>query len=245
MTWIVELSGDQHALCELEGVFRGETPVLVVDGQYRLDHALFAQTDDYQAVKDIARREVDYLNGYIRLFLAGRQKIAVGNISQEAPDKPKVHYVSIKDGLAVSARLVGLKLGDDEGVILEPDRGPGLRALWALLQKEAVVADVFSYLQGSLNDWSNLGRIIEAVEHDVGGINSLVASGWVDERALKSFHATANNPVVAGSTARHGARKFKAPASPMDLHDAKSLVVGIVRKWITAKTDAANLAGGE
>lgn len=86
MTWIVELSGGQHSLRELEDSFRGETPVLLVDGHYWLDPALFAQSDDYQTVKTIAGREVDYLNGYIRLFLAGRQKIAVGNISLDSPD---------------------------------------------------------------------------------------------------------------------------------------------------------------
>lgn len=244
MTWIVELSGDQHSLRELEEGCRGEGSVLLVSGQYRLDSALFAQVDDYQSVKTIAQREVDYLNGYARLFLAVSRKIAVGNISREEPDKPKVHYATINDGLVLSARLVGFKLGDDEGVIREPDRGPGLRVWQRLVQTEPVVADVQQYLHGPLNDWSNLGRIVEAIEHDTGGIDQLVATGWVDWRSLKSFHATANNPLVAGVTARHGARKFKAPGNPMDIHEAKSLITGIVRKWIIAKIGAAAAAVG-
>ncbi len=243
MTWIVELSGDQHTLRELEEGFRGQTTVLVVDGQYRLDPVLFAQTDDYQLVKDIARREVDYLNGYVRLFLAGRQKIAVGNISRESPDEPKVHYVSMHDSLGVSARLVSFTLGDDEAVIREPDRGPGLQAWRALVQGDPVVADVLDYLKGALDDWTNLARIIEAIEHDVGRQDDLIATGWVDGQSLKAFHATANNPLVAGVTARHGARKFQIPKSTMDIHEARQLVLNVAGKWIAAKIAAA--AGGK
>lgn len=242
MTWIVELSGDQHALCELEEGFRGETPVQVVDGQYRLDTVLFAHTDDYQMVKDIAGREVDYLNGYIRLFLSGRQKIAVGNISRESSDEPKVHYVSMHDSLAVSARLVSFTLGDDEAVIREPERGPGLRAWRALVQKDPVVADVMNYLQGALNDWTNLARIIEAIEHDIGRQDDLIATGWVDGESLKAFHATANNPLVAGVTARHGARKFQVPKSTMEINEARRMVLNVAGKWIAAKN--ATVAGG-
>ncbi|AGG87625.1 MULTISPECIES: hypothetical protein [Rhodanobacter] len=238
MTWIVELNGDQHSLCELEASCRGEGPIVLVSGHYRLDSALFAQVDDYESAETIAQREVGYLNGYARLFLATHWKIAVGNISREEPDKPKVHYATITDGLVVSARLVGIRLGDDEGVFQEPDLGPGLRAWRALVQEEQVVADVQQYLRGPLDDWSNLGRIIEAIEHDAGGIDKLIATGWIDARSLKRFHATANNPLVAGVTARHGARKYKAPGSPMDTHEAQSLITGIARKWIIAKIGA-------
>lgn len=239
MTWIVGLSGDRHSLQELEDSFRGETPVLLVDGQYRFDPALFAQADDYQTVQAIARREVEYLNGYIRLFLAGGRKIAVGNISRDSPDQPKVHYVSLEDSLVVSARLVGFKLGDDEAVIRELARGPGLHAWRTLVQRDPVAADVLNYLQGALNDWTNLARIIEAIEHDVGRQDDLIATGWVDGRSLKAFHATANNPLVAGVTARHGARKFDVPKSTMDIHEARHLVLNVAGKWIAAKIAAA------
>lgn len=186
----------------------------------------------------------DCLNAYARLFLTAHRKIAVGNISRKEPDKPKVHYATITDVLVISARLIGIRLGDDEGVFQDPDRGPGLRAWRALVLTEQVVADVLQYLQNPLDDWSNLGRIIEAIEHDAGGIDKLVATGWVDERSLKRFHATANNPLVAGVTARHGARKYKAPGNPMDTHEARSLITGIVRKWIIAKIGATTTGGG-
>jgi hypothetical protein len=243
MTWIVELNGDQHSLRELEVRCRGEGSVELVSGQYRFDPALFAQVDDYEPVKTIAQREVDYLNGYARLFMAAHRKIAVGNISREQPDKPKAHYVAITEGLALSVRLGSIRLGDDEGVFQYPDHGPGLRAWRVLVQTEQVVVDVLQYLQNPLDDWSNLGRIIEAIEHDVGGVDKLVATSWVDKRSLKRFHATANNPLVAGVTARHGARKYKAPGSPMDTHEARSLITGIARKWIIAKIGATAASG--
>jgi hypothetical protein len=239
MRWIVELSGDQHSLRELQTSFHGETPVLLVAGQYRLDPELFAQTDDYQTVKTIAGREVVYLNGYIRVFLSGRQEIAVGDISCDSPGQPKVHYVTVEDSLVVSARLVGFKLGDEEAVIRKSERGPGPNAWRALVQRDPVVADVLSYVQGALNDWTNLARIMEAIEHDVGRQKDLVATGWVDGPSLKAFHATANNPLTAGLTARHGARKFDVPKSTMDIHEARHLVLNVTGEWIAAKIVAA------
>ena len=105
MTWIAELNGDQQSLRELEARCRGEGSVVLVSGQYRLAPTLFAQVDDYEPAKTIAQREVDYLNGYARLLLAAHRKIAAGNISREQPDKPRVHYATITEGLTFSARL--------------------------------------------------------------------------------------------------------------------------------------------
>ena len=102
----MELNGDQHSLRELEARCCGVGSVVLVSGQYRLDPVLFAQVADHELVKTIAQREVDYLNGYARLFLAVHRKIAVGNISREQPDKPKVHYAPITEGLTLSARFV-------------------------------------------------------------------------------------------------------------------------------------------
>ncbi|MCX7514247.1 hypothetical protein ACFWZ3_05415 [Frateuria sp. GZRR35] len=112
-----------------------------------------------------------------------------------------MHFASIKDGLKLSAEIVAIRLGEDEAVVMATRRGPGPSAWRALVQREAVVEDVFKYMQGPLDDWSNLGRIIEAIEHDLGGRDSLVALGWVDAQAIKTFRATANNPKVAGATA--------------------------------------------
>lgn len=238
MTWIVELDGDQHSLHELEEAFRGDVSVILLDGKYRLDPVLFVNAADYGEVKAIAQQEVDLFNAYIRVFLPGYQKTALGHISREEPGKPKVKYVSVVEGLAMSARLVGIKLGDEKGVILAPDRGPGLRAWQRLISAEPAVGDVYGYLRGSLSDWSNLGRIMEAVEHDVGDRDSLIATGWVDAQSIRAFHATANNPLVAGTTARHGARKFESPKKPMEIHEARGLVLRVVRRWIEAKAAA-------
>lgn len=243
MTWIVDLSGDQQTLRQLQNGFGGETPVLLVDGQYQFDPAIFAQSGDYETTKTIAHREVDLLNEYIRIFLFGKQRIDVGNISRKLPDQPKVHYASIEERLVLSARLVGFTLGGDEAVILRQENGPGLNAWRALVQKDPAAEDVLKYVQGSLDDWTNLARIIEIIEHDVGKPADFIATGWVDGRRLKAFHATANNPLVAGVTARHGARRFETPKLTMDINEARQLVLNVVQKWIAARIAAA--AGGD
>src|SRR5690606_956248 len=96
------------------------------------------------------------------------------------------------------------------------------------------------YLQGPLSDWTNLARIMEAIEHNTGNEMKLIATGWVDEQSIKAFHASANNPLVAGVTARHGARKFGIPKATMEVYEARQLVLDVTRKWIDAKMDEAN-----
>ena len=245
MTWIVELNGAEESLRELEEGCRGDGIIALVDAKYRLDPLLFAASDDYETVKTTAQREVDCLNGYARLFLSEHRKVAVGNISRQEPGKPKVHFVSITDSVGISARIVGFRLGDEEGVIQAPDRGPAFRAWRELVQKDQVVADVFGYLQGSLNDWTNLARIMEAIEHNLGSEDKLIATGWADRQSVKAFHASANNPLIAGATARHGARRFGIPKETMEIHQARQLVLDVARRWVDAKIGAANLSGTE
>lgn len=235
MAWIVELGGDQHTLSELEESFREEAVVVLVDGKYRLPSELFSETSDYAAVKIIAEREVEYLNGYLRVFLPGRRPIATSHIHQQEPGKPKVAYVTVTESLAVSARLVGLRLGDDEGILEVSQPGPGFKTWRTIIQNNQAMADVFEYMKKPLNDWSNLGRTLEVIEHDFDDRDALIATGWIDEESLKRFHATANNPVVAGATARHGARKYKAPKQPMGIDEARTMVISIVRQWIEEK----------
>ncbi|MFZ5635469.1 MAG: hypothetical protein ACOY82_02670 [Pseudomonadota bacterium] len=235
MTWIVELSGDQHSLRALEEFFPLDAIVIASDDKYRLAPVLFTDVDEYQEVEKIAKQEVDLLNGYLKVFLPNRMRIALGHISRHDPGKPKVHYVSVVENIGVSASIVGLKLGDEEAIFMKPDHGPGLQQWREIVRQDETVRDVFEYLQGALNDWSNLGRIIEAIEHDLGGREKLLATGWADSESLKSFGATANNPRVAGATARHGARRFDPPKKPMEIHQARIMVLEVARHWIVAK----------
>jgi len=235
MTWTVELAGDRRSIQKLEDYCRGEGSIVIESGRFRLDPKLFDGIDDYESVKTIAEQEVNFLNGYVRLFLAAHQEIAVGNISREEPGGPRVHYVTITERLFISDAILSFRVGEDGAVIADANRGPSLRVWLELIRRNRVAGDVLQYLLGPLDDWSNLGRILEAMEHDVGGRAQLARTGWVSELSLKRFHMTANNPSVAGPTARHGARRFQAPDDPMTISEARGLVTDIARKWMIAR----------
>jgi hypothetical protein len=235
MTWTVELCGDQHSLRALEECATSDAVVIASGGKYRLSPVLFSDVVEYQEVERIAKHEVELLNAYLKVFLPNRMRIALGPISSLEPNRTKVHYVSVVESIGVSASLVGLKLGDEEAVFMKPVHGPGLQLWRDIVGRDQAVRDVFEYLQGALNDWSNLGRIIEAIEHDLGGREKLLATGWTDSESLKSFSATANNPRVAGATARHGARKFDSPKKPMEIDQARIMVLEVTRLWVLAK----------
>lgn len=235
MVWIVELGGDLHSLRVLEECSRENPGVIASNGGYQLAPSLLADVEDFQRAQVVSGREVDLLNGYLRIFFPERGRIAVDHISRQLPNGSKMHFVSIVDSISVSGSIGGFSFGEEGAGPVKIGTAIELQRWRDVAGSDESVQDVLAYMKGSLNDWSNLGRIVEAVEHDLGGRDGVIAKGWADPDVLKSFNATANNPRAAGVTARHGARKFDLPRKPMSIHEARAMVLKLVKSWICEK----------
>ncbi len=241
MVWNVEIVCDQPILANLAAGLHGEGVVVASEGGHKLNPTLFDSTSSYDEVMAIANRAVDEICGFLKLFLGTRSGVHVGRVSREAPGEPRVHYISIVDSIVLSSSVVGGTLGDGvdsplagaEAVLQSPDYRKSLAAWQTFVRNHRAAEDVLNYLAGSLSDWTNLWRLVEVVEHDVGGERALLDSGWVDAERYKLFKRTANDPAMAGPTARHGARKNIPTPEPMSMSEARSLALQMLRRWVT------------
>lgn len=245
MIWDVEIVCDQPILADFADGLYGEGVVVASGASHKLNPTLFDSTASYDEAMAIAGRAVDEINGFLKVFLRSRAKVSVGRVSREEPGEPRVHYISVMDSVSLWSSVFGGTLGSGvdaspagAAVVLQlPDYRNSFAAWQAFVREHRAAEDVLKYLAGSLSDWTNLWRLVEVVEHDVGGERALLDLGWVDAERYKLFKRTANDPAVAGPTARHGARKNMPTPGPMDISEARSLTLEILRRRVAAFGD--------
>jgi hypothetical protein len=61
--------------------------------------------------------------------------------------------------------------------------------------------------------------------------------GWATKTEESRFSQTANSAEAVGDAARHAQGKVKAPADPMPLGEARTLIRRILEKWIRWKVE--------
>jgi hypothetical protein len=101
-----------------------------------------------------------------------------------------------------------------------------------LVRSETNVAKVIRLIATRPSDWVNLYKVMEIVKGDAG---SALMHTWASKRALGRFTNTANTAHATGDDARHAGDSFQAPAVPMTLTEAHTLIGGLARKWIESK----------
>lgn len=84
--------------------------------------------------------------------------------------------------------------------------------------------------------WSSLYKAYEILGDAVGGEHAILKAGWVSKRGLSRFTQTAQSRAALGDLARHASEKFTLPANPMTLKEARTLVKGLLSKWLDAKS---------
>ncbi|MYM30663.1 hypothetical protein GTP58_20225 [Duganella sp. CY15W] len=77
--------------------------------------------------------------------------------------------------------------------------------------------------------WTQLYRIVEEMEAEVGGLSD---AGIADKSELKRFKSSANNAAVAGLESRHRSGQFDAPSNPMNLTEAEEMLRHSVWKFL-------------
>jgi hypothetical protein len=85
-------------------------------------------------------------------------------------------------------------------------------------------------LQGDLNP-QTMGHIADLIQDDIGGaMRDLVAS-----HQLTRFYRSINHPDVFGEQARHIISKEEPPPKPMNIHEARKFIHGLVELYLEKK----------
>jgi hypothetical protein len=83
--------------------------------------------------------------------------------------------------------------------------------------------------------WSELYKLWEIVVDDVGQ-DYAIAAGWLTDQQRRRFQHTANSVGAVGDDARHGRETTQPPRDPLPLSEAKAMVKGILRSWLSEKS---------
>ena len=84
-------------------------------------------------------------------------------------------------------------------------------------------------------DWTNLYRILDVIQEDAGGYQTIEKQGWTTQKRIKTFTGSANNSSVSGDDSRHGYIQSGQPKQTMDLRKARNFIYQLLRKWLTTK----------
>ena len=178
------------------------------------------------------------INGAAKLYRDNFRGIAEDGIVLVEDDGKRHHYLYLEATSTIrskmSAKATVVKSGGTECPI---DQLSCLESWLRIAQRQKVVADALHFYQE--DSWINLYKVYEIIEEDVGKVKKcsrIVNNGWATKSDISRFKQTAQSRAVLGDYARHAADKYKPPARPMSLSEAKSLVRNILMKWLITKT---------
>lgn len=173
------------------------------------------------------------LNAIAKLYLGVADSIKVGDrIIERCEDGTRRRSIFFPGRVSAKPSTTS-GVGPDGREIPPPEHS--LTRTMQLAIADAEVAVVLGYFREGR--WGDLYKVVEAIEHDVGGGDQLQKKGWVDWDQVRRLKECAENPDAAGAEARH--HKYKGqrrPADPMRKREATGLVGELLRRWIEAKS---------
>lgn len=231
-TWLVELGGsrfDLEELCEPQAALR----VSESNGHFYLEDQSLQSLTDANVVLDAARQLVSALNGLGTLHLQAWEPVHVKGVSRRTEDGRIHQFIfasTIRGRSKCSATLTGIHVG---GAPVPTPPSQMQRDL-ASVATDAKASSALRWLGQHGPTWGNLYRILELVRDDVGR-TGIQGNAWATTSELDNFTHTANHPHAAGEDSRHAVNKQKPPNNPMPLAVARTLIIRILRRWISSR----------
>jgi hypothetical protein len=107
-----------------------------------------------------------------------------------------------------------------------------------LADRDTIAAEVMRIMgTHSALGWAELYKVFEIVEHELGGRNALVATGWTTRRMANNFTMSANRRDVSGDGARHARNAGGKPSADrsMTLTDGTDYIRDLTRSWLVSR----------
>lgn len=231
--WKVKVKGSAAILAH----WHGEHRFLKEGEDYLCDPRIFADCSTVTQVRQRAVEELFHLNRYAATFLPTAGNLRLGEVSR-VDEEGETQYVYVQEALAMASAAVEVWIGEADGSArrVAPIL-PELQRWRRLLKEDEHAAKVERLLGEQAHDWVNLVRVVEVMEHDLGGQPVLIAQGFTSKADRSRFGHSANHHETAGDLARHGRSKDVPPAKPMSLSEARSYVDRIRQRWLKSKLE--------
>jgi len=232
--WLVRLKGERFDLEDFPKLLRSpEVRVVEESGSFYLESSEFNSLTLAEEVSERGRALIKLINGVSKFNRNNFLGISEDGITRVEDDGKRHNYVflegSAKIRTKVSAQLTGIGADGSEKVTTQPS---ALESLLEVAKKYNVVADALSFYRD--NTWISLYKAYEIIRDNVGG--KIIKNGWSVDSDINRFTQTAQSRAALGDSARHASKKYKPPAQPMTLLEARVLIKTILSRWVSSKT---------
>jgi hypothetical protein len=239
MMWSVQLAGDHSTLERLSSVLRAPEVTVERSGtDFVLRSTRF---DGYSGAGEVLQEAaalLEGINGTLALLYGAFGTIRSGAVIREGSGTRSV-------AMHVGAVITTASLGAPTVRIEHPDGTVEIRDPLDFASDWIVTSLGSDAMRKALRlraagdpSWVNLYRILEVVMTEVPA-GALVSKGWATKTDIERFKHTANSVSAAGDAARHGKEDTLPPKKPMQLSEARSLIDGILREWLSSSRPPA------
>jgi len=234
--WLVRLKGERFDLEDFPKLLRSpEVRVVEESGSFYLESSEFNSLTLAEEVSERGRALIKLINGVSKFNRNNFLGISEDGITRVEDDGKRHNYVFLEGAVTirtkVSAQLTAIAADGSEKVAIQPST---LESLLEVAQKHNVVADALSFYRD--DTWISLYKAYEIIRDDVGGKHQIIKNGWSVNSDINRFKQTAQSRAALGDSARHASKKYKPPAQPTTLLEARALIKAILSRWVSSKT---------
>ncbi len=233
--WMVRLTGDAFDLAEMAKLFATTDATVIRDGaHYYLTSLDFEATAQAANVYGRAKVLLARLNDIATFCEPIFREVHVEGVARVMPDGSRPIAFFESGRLECRSKLSGTPtFMDSTDKPVRTKTADPMRDLKRAANQHQAVASALHFFR--IGDWISLYKVYEIVKDDVGGKKALTSTAWVTKDKLNLFSQTAQSRDAVGDVARHGSQRYRAPAKPMDLSRAKTLIRNLINKWVTTK----------
>ena len=234
--WLVRLKGEQFDLEDFPKLLRSpEVRVVEENGSFYLESSEFNSLTLAEEVRERGRALIKLINGVSKFNRNNFLGISEDGITRLEDDGKRHHHVFL-EGTAkirtkVSAQLTVIAADGSEKGATQPS---ALESLLEVAQKYNVVAKALSFYRDGT--WNSLYKAYETIRGDVCGKHQIIKNGWAVNSDINRFTQTVQSEAAIGDSARHTSKKYKPPAQPTTLLEARELIKTILSRWVSSKT---------
>ena len=231
--WLVRLKGEKFDLEDFPSLLRSpEHTVIEENGSYYLKSSDFDSLSSADEVRERAIAIIDMLNGAMKLHIHDFRGVFEDGVTIIKEDGSRHHYVYLGGSIATRVKVSATVTTSNGTQQIAPQ--PSDVESWLSLAKgDKAVGDALHFFRETT--WISLYKVYEIIRDDVGGEEAITTNGWATKKRLKRFTRTAQSRAALGDYARHASKKYTPPAQPMPIHEAESLIRGILRSWFRSK----------
>jgi hypothetical protein len=232
MNWRVNLIGNKDDLEDLSSIFSSSDPRIIWNGDgYLLESSLFTYCLDDKSIKEETDKLLAAINAIKVLKLQSSKPITRGAIFADNINGNRTIFLETTLTAVAIARIDMIAFNPD-GTRFNgnPDNH---EINWvSLYSTNNRVQRVFEIITHNYSSFIELYKIIEIIEEDNF---APVMRGGEYYKVIKLFNQTAESYNAVGKDARHSHERFKPPADPMTLDQAKDLITKILYLWLKSR----------